>query len=190
MPKIQILKIFTLFLLVVGFVGLIFPPAVYSGSPCNQGFHRVNDHCVKTDENHPINNRSDLNCKSDQTPKQIQGGPNDNKWYCKDNPQQGGGQAQGQGGAGGAGGQPGHCDSNNCDLIALYVNPFIRLLSIIVGLVVAASLIMGGIQYSASSGDPQKTSAAKSRIQNTLLALFAFLFLYAFLNFLVPGGIF
>lgn len=89
------------------------------------------------------------------------------------------------------GGQPGHCtDSNNCDLVALYVNPFIRVLSIIVGLVVAASLIMGGIQYSAAGGDPQKTSAAKNRITNTLLAFLAYAFLYAFLNFLVPGGIF
>lgn len=83
-----------------------------------------------------------------------------------------------------------NCDSSSCDLVALYVNPFIRLLSIIVGLVVAASLIMGGIQYSSSSGDPQKASAAKSRISNTLLALFAYALLYAFLNFLIPGGIF
>lgn len=87
--------------------------------------------------------------------------------------------------------QPGHCTSdNNCDLIRLYVNPFIRLLTIVVGLVVAASLVLAGVQYSASGGDPQKTSAAKSRVSNTLLALFAYAFMYAFLNFLIPGGIF
>jgi hypothetical protein len=88
-------------------------------------------------------------------------------------------------------GQGKNCDGkNDCNLIQLYVNPFINLLSIVVGLVVAASLIMGGIQYTASSGDPQKTGAAKSRIQNTLLAFLAYAFMYAFLNFLVPGGIF
>jgi hypothetical protein len=98
---------------------------------------------------------------------------------------------QQQNGGQGQGGQPGHCNSsNNCDLVKLYVNPFIRVLGIVVGLVVAASLVLGGIQYSASSGDPQKTSAAKSRITNTLLAFMAFAFLYAFLNFLIPGGIF
>jgi hypothetical protein len=87
-------------------------------------------------------------------------------------------------------GQGRNCDDSHCDLVALYVNPAINLLSVLVGLVVAASLIAGGIQYTASSGDPQKTSAAKSRIQNTLLAFLAYAFLYAFLNFLIPGGLF
>lgn len=88
-------------------------------------------------------------------------------------------------------GQGQNCDSNNnCDLVALYVNPFINILSIIVGLVVTASLIVGGIQYTASGGDSQRAAAAKSRISNTLLAMLAFMFLYAFLNFLVPGGLF
>lgn len=80
------------------------------------------------------------------------------------------------------------CDQNHCDLIALYINPLIKLLGLLVGLVVAASLVLGGIQYITSSGDSQKVSAAKSRISNTLLAFLAFAFLYAFLNFLIPGG--
>jgi hypothetical protein len=87
-------------------------------------------------------------------------------------------------------GQGQNCTDNHCDLVALYVNPTIRILSIIVGLVVAASLVMGGVQYASSSGDPQKTSAAKSRITNTLLAFLASAFMYAFLNFLIPGGLF
>jgi hypothetical protein len=92
----------------------------------------------------------------------------------------------------GPGAQGEHCSDNssNCDLIKLYVNPFIRVLTLLVGLVVAASLIMGAVQYSASNGDAQKIAAAKSRISNTLLAFFAYAFLYAFLNFLIPGGIF
>ncbi len=91
-----------------------------------------------------------------------------------------------------AGKQGEHCsdNSNNCDLVKLYVNPFIKVLTLLVGLVVAASLIMGAVQYTASNGDAQKVAAAKSRISNTLLAFFAYAFLYAFLNFLVPGGIF
>ena len=100
----------------------------------------------------------------------------------------GGGGGAGGGGGGGAGASV--CDDGGCDLIANYVNPSIRLLSALVGLVAAISLIMGGIQYSASTGDPQKTSAAKSRISKTILGLIIYAFLYAFLNFLVPGGIF
>jgi hypothetical protein len=86
--------------------------------------------------------------------------------------------------------QGSNCDSDHCDLVALYINPAINMLSILVGLVAAASLVMGGVQYASSSGDPQKTGAAKARITNTLLAFAAYLFLYAFLNFLIPGGLF
>lgn len=82
------------------------------------------------------------------------------------------------------------CDHNNCDLIAKYVNPAIDLFSLCFGLIAVISLIAGGIQYSASQGDPQKTAMAKSRITNTILAIFAYLFLWTFLQFLVPGGAF
>lgn len=87
-------------------------------------------------------------------------------------------------------GQGSNCDNNHCDLISLYINPGIRLLSVIVGLVVAGSLVFGGVEYAASSGDPQKTSAAKARITNTLIAFLVYAFMFAFLNFLVPGGLF
>ncbi|HVX56115.1 MAG TPA: hypothetical protein VHA37_00125, partial [Candidatus Saccharimonadales bacterium] len=59
-------------------------------------------------------------------------------------------------------GQGSNCDSDSCDLISLYVNPAISLLSILVGLVCAGSLVMAGIQYTTASGDPQKVGAAKT----------------------------
>jgi hypothetical protein len=59
-----------------------------------------------------------------------------------------------------------------------------------VGIIVVISLIMGGIEYSTSEGDPQKSAKAKRRITNTLIALIAFFFLYAFLQFLIPNGVF
>ena len=77
-----------------------------------------------------------------------------------------------------------------CDLIATYVNPLINLLSVAFGLIAVISLILGGIQYSASQGDPQKASQAKDRISNTMIAIIAYLFLYALLQFLIPGGLF
>jgi hypothetical protein len=60
----------------------------------------------------------------------------------------------------------------------------------IVGIVVVISLIMGGIQYSTAEGDPQKSAKAKDRISKTIIALVAFFFFYAFMQFLIPGGIF
>lgn len=65
----------------------------------------------------------------------------------------------------------------------------INILSGIVGIVVVVSIVVGGIQYTTSSGDPQKVAAAKSRIFNSVFALVAFIFTYAFLQYLVPGGV-
>lgn len=82
------------------------------------------------------------------------------------------------------------CDRHNCDFIGKYVNPAIDLFSLSFGLIAVISLIFGAIQFSASEGDPQKASAAKNRIFNTIIAIFAYFFLFAFLQFLIPGGTF
>jgi hypothetical protein len=63
----------------------------------------------------------------------------------------------------------------------------IRFLSQGVGLVIIGSIIVGGIQYSASRGEPQATAAAIKRIQSTLMALLLYIFGYAILNYLIPG---
>lgn len=82
------------------------------------------------------------------------------------------------------------CTGNRCDLIAKYVNPTIKVLAAVFGTIAAISLILGGINFTTSEGDPQKAARAKSRITNTIIATVAFLFLYAFLQFLIPGGLF
>ena len=67
---------------------------------------------------------------------------------------------------------------------------FIRFLSIGVGLVLAASIIYAGIQYTASQGNPEKTSEAKNRIYNAIIALVFYLLIFAIIQYLVPGGLF
>lgn len=64
----------------------------------------------------------------------------------------------------------------------------IRLLADGVGIVVVASVVVAGIQFSASRGDPQATSSAIDRIRTSVVALLIFLFGYGILNWLVPGG--
>jgi hypothetical protein len=86
--------------------------------------------------------------------------------------------------------QAGPCTNlQQCSLIYDYVDPFIDFLSALVGVAVVASIVIGGIQYSSSAGDPSKASAAKNRIRNAIIALVTFLLLYAILNFLIPGGL-
>jgi len=79
---------------------------------------------------------------------------------------------------------------NNCDLVEAYIDPAINLLSALVGIMVVIGLITGAIQFAASAGSPQKAAKARERMINSGIALFAFAFLWAFLQFLVPGGIF
>jgi hypothetical protein len=64
----------------------------------------------------------------------------------------------------------------------------IRVLSDGVGLVIIASLVYGGIQYSASRGDPQATAMAVARLRSNVLAIIIFIFGYAMLNFIIPAG--
>ena len=59
-----------------------------------------------------------------------------------------------------------------------------------VGIVVTAAIIMGGIQYSLAGDNTNAVSAAKQRMLNGVIALFVFLFAFAFLQWLIPGGIF
>lgn len=96
----------------------------------------------------------------------------------------------GSGGGGGGGASGGNCSTlSKCDLITKYINPLINFLAALVGIAVVISIIIGGIQYGSSAGDPQKVSAAKNRIRNAIVALVTFMFLYALLNFLMPGGL-
>lgn len=70
------------------------------------------------------------------------------------------------------------------------LNTFINFLSAGVGIIIIVMIIIGGIQYSTAGGSSDATTKAKNKIINALIALFAYLLLYAFVQWLVPGGVF
>ncbi|HET7529227.1 MAG TPA: hypothetical protein VFJ84_03305 [Candidatus Saccharimonadales bacterium] len=70
------------------------------------------------------------------------------------------------------------------------IQNIVNFLSAGVGIIVIGVIILGGIQYSMAGDNANATGAAKTRITNGLLALFAFIFAWAFLQWLIPGGIF
>lgn len=82
------------------------------------------------------------------------------------------------------------CDTDNCKHITDRFIEFVNLLSALVGVAVIGSIIWGGIEYITAADNAQRLSGAKTRIRNALIALIAFFLLYAFLQWLVPGGIF
>jgi hypothetical protein len=74
-------------------------------------------------------------------------------------------------------------------LLAKYINPAVNVLAALIGIIVLISIIAAAIQYSSSNGDPGKVAAARQRIFNSLLGLAGFVFIYAFLQWVIPGGL-
>ncbi len=70
-----------------------------------------------------------------------------------------------------------------------YLIDIVNLLSAAVGIIVVISIIVGGIQYITSDGNPQNVAAAKERIRNSILAFVIYIFGFAVLQYLIPGGL-
>jgi len=70
------------------------------------------------------------------------------------------------------------------------IQTIVNFLSAAVGVVVIAVIIVGGIQYSLAGDNSSALEAARKRIANGVITLVAFLFAWAFLQWLIPGGIF
>jgi hypothetical protein len=83
-----------------------------------------------------------------------------------------------------------NCSSGTSDCgIMDSINNFVNFLSALVGVVAVLSLIFAAMQYGSSQDDPAKVNAAKSRITATIVALISYFLLYAFLQWLIPGGL-
>jgi|GEM_PF-914260 len=86
-----------------------------------------------------------------------------------------------------------NCQSKNihgCSALLDATFAIIRFLSAGVGIVVIASVIWAGIQYTSARDDPSAVGKAKSRIVTSLSALGLFIFGYAILNYVIPAGFF
>ena len=80
-------------------------------------------------------------------------------------------------------------DPKNGGAIITYLKTILQVLSGLVGTVIVLMLVVAGIQYITSYGDPSNIKNAKNRIVNAITALVLFLMMFAILGFLVPGGI-
>jgi hypothetical protein len=69
------------------------------------------------------------------------------------------------------------------------LNIVVGFLSALVGIVVIGMIMVGGIQYTLAGDNATATGDAKKRIVNGLIALAAFIFTFAFLQWLIPGGL-
>jgi hypothetical protein len=96
---------------------------------------------------------------------------------------------------GGYQGDPALCNTpcksgDKCDLVTKYIDPIInKFLAPLAIIAVIIGVLWGAIRYITSGGDAQKVAEGKDKIQKALLGLLAFIFLYALLNWLLPGGL-
>ena len=83
----------------------------------------------------------------------------------------------------------GRLDGENCGIIGL-LNTIFNFVSGGVAIAVIGNIILAGIQYSAAQGDPSAAAKSKKRITDAVLAFLMYLSLFAFIQWLIPGGVF
>lgn len=75
---------------------------------------------------------------------------------------------------------------NGVNPIYGYLRGIIVFLGGAIGLAVVITIIVSGIQYSSSAGNPANITKAKERLTNAVIGLVLYLFLAAILRYLVP----
>lgn len=84
------------------------------------------------------------------------------------------------------------CVSNAAEggAIVAYLKLVLQFLSSGVGITVVLMLVIAGVQYIISVGDPANIKKAKDRVVNAVTALVLFVMGFALLSYIIPGGIF
>ena len=70
------------------------------------------------------------------------------------------------------------------------VSSYIKWFTLGIGILAVFGLVISGIQYAAAQDNPQAVSGAKTRIYNIVIGIFIYVFMFAILQWLIPGGIF
>lgn len=83
-----------------------------------------------------------------------------------------------------------NCDSTGGSPVISLLLQVINFLAVGVGIAVVGGIIWGGMVYSSSNGDASKVQQGKMIVVNAVLGLVLFIFMYAIINYLVPGGLF
>ncbi len=82
------------------------------------------------------------------------------------------------------------CDNTQTNPIFAYLTGIINFFSGLVGLVVVVNIIIGGIQYVTSVGEPAAIKKAKDRISKAVVSLLLFVMAWGIISYLIPGKVF
>jgi hypothetical protein len=81
-------------------------------------------------------------------------------------------------------------NSLNNNIIFTLLKNVLQFLAAGVGLAVAGGIIFGGYLYITARANAGQVEKAKTVIINSVVGLLLFVFMYAILQFLIPGGVF
>lgn len=70
------------------------------------------------------------------------------------------------------------------------VNVYIKWITNGIGIIAVFGLVIAGIQYAAAGENPSAVAASKKRISNIIIGIIIYVFMYAALQWLIPGGLF
>lgn len=74
--------------------------------------------------------------------------------------------------------------------ITQWVVFFINVLGVVIIVGASAMLVYAGVEYISAADNPDRVKKAKQKIINVIIGVIAFFFMYAFLQWLIPGGAF
>lgn len=66
----------------------------------------------------------------------------------------------------------------------------INIMTVGIGLIAVAAIVYAGFLYTTAQGSSEQTKKAKEMILNTVIGLVLFGLMWAFLQYLIPGGVF
>ena len=82
------------------------------------------------------------------------------------------------------------CDGTNGNGINSLLVLIINILSAGIGVAALGGIVYGSILYASAADSSEQTKKAITIITDIVIGLVAYAFLYAFLNYIIPGGLF
>ncbi len=73
--------------------------------------------------------------------------------------------------------------------IVLFLGDMINFLTAGIGFILTILLVVAGIRYTLARGNPQESAGAKSMIEKVVISVILYLFAFALINWLIPGGL-
>ena len=70
-----------------------------------------------------------------------------------------------------------------------FLNRILNIMAFVAMPLIILMIVIGGIQYSMATDNPEKVATAKGRIIKAIVALIFFVSLWSFLSWLIPGGL-